>query len=61
MEVIWVILSVLCTILGISSTIKTGLSNSYVFFILAVVALLMFFLRRQRRKKYPINRENQPE
>ncbi|HOK62047.1 hypothetical protein [Tenuifilum sp.] len=50
LELIWLALALFCLGMGIWATYK-GLSNSYMFFVMAVVALLMYFLRRSRRKK----------
>jgi Ca2+/Na+ antiporter len=49
MEMIWLVLSGFCLILGIYATVNSGFSTSYMFFVLAVVALLMFFFRRYKR------------
>ncbi|MDD2550347.1 MAG: hypothetical protein PHD00_09675 [Bacteroidales bacterium] len=50
LEIIWVILGLACLALGINATIKFGIENSYMFYILSVVAFGMFLLRRFRRK-----------
>lgn len=53
LEYIWLALSVFCLVLGIHSTIKFGLSVSYMFFALTVLAFIMFIIRRYKRLKSP--------
>ncbi|MFO8020943.1 MAG: hypothetical protein R6U65_00650 [Perlabentimonas sp.] len=50
MESIWFVLAVLCLALAIYATIKQGINQSYMFFILSAVAALMGGLRMYRRK-----------
>jgi membrane protein implicated in regulation of membrane protease activity len=52
LEAIWLVLALLCMAIGIHSTIKIGIAQSYMFFILSAVAVLMYLLRRYRRKNY---------
>ena len=56
LEIIWVVLALVCLALAINSTIKFGLENSYMFYILSAVALGMFLLRRFRRKSLSKNK-----
>lgn len=55
MESIWFVLAVLCLALAIYATIKQGINQSYMFFILSAVAALMGGLRMYRRKNNPSN------
>ncbi len=50
MEYIWLVLVVVCMVLGVLSTIKKGIENSYPFFILSILAIAMFYLRRKRNQ-----------
>ena len=60
MEIIWIALSLLCLVLGILATLKSGFSQSYTLFLLALLALLMFYLRYRTRKKDSFNQDNKP-
>ncbi len=50
MEYIWLVLVVVCMVLGVLSTIDKGIENSYPFFILSILAIAMFYLRRKRNQ-----------
>ncbi|MFP4555943.1 MAG: hypothetical protein ACLFNU_03635 [Bacteroidales bacterium] len=52
MESIWYVLALLCLALAIYATIKQGISESYMFFILSAVAALMGGIRMYRRKHH---------
>ena len=56
LEIIWVILAIVCFALAINATIKFGIEQSFMFFVLSAVALGMFFLRRYRRKSLSNNK-----
>ncbi len=46
LKYIWLITAIIAIILGIASTIKSGIAESYPLFIIAIVAYLMFRFRK---------------
>lgn len=51
LEYIWAALAALCLVLGIHSTLRVGISMSYMFFVLSALALAMFGIRRIKRTR----------
>lgn len=51
MEVIWILVAVLCFILGIKAAIENQLNNSLVFILFTAIAATMYAFRRHIRKK----------
>ena len=49
LELIWLGLAIFCAAIGIYVTIKSGISVSYMFFVLAALAVVMYYMRRRRR------------
>jgi hypothetical protein len=54
LKYVWLAVFFLCVIVGVHSSIKRGISDSYVFFIFALISFGFFWLRRK-----PAERENQ--
>jgi uncharacterized membrane-anchored protein len=50
LEIIWVIIAVLCLILGIKKAIDNFMNQSLMFFFFTIIALIMFSIRRYLRK-----------
>lgn len=50
MEYIWLVLAIVCMVLGVLSTLEKGIAIGYPFFILTLLALAMFYLRRKRNE-----------
>jgi 4-hydroxybenzoate polyprenyltransferase len=50
-ELIWLALSIFSFVSGVYTTIKLGISESYLFFIISVISILMYFYRKMLRKK----------
>lgn len=50
LEIIWLVVAILSSVLGIYRIIKLGLDQSYMLFIIAAVSLAMYALRRGMRK-----------
>jgi hypothetical protein len=50
-EIIWILVAVLCLVLGIKAAIENQLTNSLVFFLFTGIAVTMYSFRRHLRKK----------
>ena len=50
LEIIWLVVAILSSVLGIYRIIKLGLDQSYMLFIITAVSLAMYALRRGMRK-----------
>lgn len=53
LEIFWLIVGVLAIATGIHQTLKQGLKESWLFFLISVVGFTMYFMRRNLRKKSP--------
>ncbi len=51
LEYFWLIIFILAGMKGLVDTVKSGISTSYVFFIMSFLALLLYLARRSLRKK----------
>lgn len=52
LEIFWLIVGILGLAAGIHQTIREGLKESWLFFLISVTGLTMYFMRRNLRKKY---------
>jgi len=50
LEITWLAIAVFALAAGIYNLLKTGLTESYLLFVISAVSLLMFFYRRKMRK-----------
>jgi len=51
MKHLWMIIAIICTVTAIHQTWKSGINESYRFFIFAGISLLMYLLRNYLSKK----------
>ncbi|MEF8844229.1 MAG: hypothetical protein V5A59_02035 [Bacteroidales bacterium] len=51
MEVVWLLVALLCFILGIKAVIENHLSNSLIFFLFTGIGVTMYAFRRHLRKR----------
>ncbi|MFW5916660.1 MAG: hypothetical protein ACOCTM_04220 [Bacteroidota bacterium] len=51
LEVIWILLAVLCFILGIKAAFENQANNSLMFFLFTAIAAAMYAFRRHLRKQ----------
>jgi len=49
-EYIWAIISIIVLVTAVYGTIKNGISNSWVLFILFIIALMMYYARKMQSK-----------
>jgi hypothetical protein len=53
LEIFWLMVGIFGLFAGIHQTIRQGLKESWLFFIISVTGFAMFAMRRNLRKKYP--------
>ena len=52
LEIFWLIVGILGLAAGIHQTLRQGLKESWLFFLISVTGFTMFYMRRNLRKKY---------
>jgi ABC-type transport system involved in cytochrome c biogenesis permease subunit len=48
---IWLIMSIVCALIGLQQTANVGIKQSYMFFIMAAFSFGMYLLRKQMGKR----------
>jgi hypothetical protein len=51
LEVFWLILAIFGLFAGFSLTLRQGLKESWLFFLIALISFAMYFMRKNLRKK----------
>ena len=50
-EYMWLVMTVLCVLVGIHQSYKQGIKTGYIFFVFAIFALFFYLVRHNNRMK----------
>jgi len=50
LEIVWIIVSIGCFVLGVQKALTNNINNSLMFFLFSAISLVMYALRRYIRK-----------
>jgi Flp pilus assembly protein TadB len=58
LEVFWLIAGILTAIMALLTSLKRGINEGYMFFIMALLCFVLYFIRRSMRLKEPTGGNN---